>query len=208
MFKIKTLTQLIKVSMVLNRKLILWLAIGLGLLFILTANTGPTLAPLYWIALFAGGILISSSAFKELHETGNRIHYLTLPCSSFSRYLSVWLLTGPLYFIFITSLYGVGVLAHVLSKNFWAFGDPLSVFWTGGQYLIANTLFLLGAVFFKKLPLIKTLFILLLLYIAWVILEGTLKINLSESVQNGLALALGLLAWHGAYFQLKKTELK
>ena len=208
----KPFIQLIKISLVLNRKLILWLLLGFGLLFILTANMGPAESPLYWIALFGGGFWISTHSYRDLRETGAGIHYLTLPCSALMRHLSIWLLTGPIYYIFITSVYGIAVLAHVISKNFWGFGDPRDIFILGGEYLTLNAFCLLGAIVFKKLPALKTFFCLLF---GGMLIMGSIGlighewgIAIMDTEGRSLYGLLSLLAWLLAYWRLKKVELK
>ena len=191
MFNFKTFIHLIKLSLYLNRKLILWLMISFGLLFLF--------APLFSIPLFVGGALISSAAFREVHDPEMSIQYLSLPTSSLTRYLSVWALTGPLYLILISGLYGVSILAHLFAGTFWGFPTPRDLLWTAGEYLIVNAIFLLGSIHFKKLPLLKTLLGLLLV--------GLALVNLPE-LRNIAWIAFGLVAWWGAYHQLQKSELR
>jgi hypothetical protein len=213
MFNLNTLGKLMKVSIYLNRKLIFWLSLSFSLLFIFTTDGGLLSSPLYMIALFVGGCLISSSAFKELQDPSSNILYLTLPTSALMRYISVWLLTGPLYFLLITLLYSIGMIAHFFSNHFWGFNDLFSLIGIAEQYLMVNAFFLCGAVCFKKLPLIKTLLCLLVLGITlaifrnWSLKAGFIFMN-SDIVKDMLWLFLGVLAWLMAFRQLTKTELK
>ena len=210
----KPFIQFSTLTLALNRKLILWFTGGFAFLFILTAFSGPGDSFLYWIGLFFGGAMISSSAFKELHDAGSSISYLTLPCSTLTRLLSTWLLTGPVYYLFITSLYGIGVLCHILFKKFSGFGDPLTVFWVGAEYLMINAFFLLGGIIFKKLPALKTFCCLLLLSatVAGMVLAIENKWNWSplrsEMFEYALCIVFTLSAWMTSYFQLQKVELK
>lgn len=213
MAKRSSFIHFMTLSLYLQRKFILWSAIGFGLIFLLTANVGPNFSPLYHLGLFLGGALISIHAFREIHDKGANIQYLTLPVSAWSRYLVLWLLTGPLYLLFITALYGLGVAVHMLMHNYWGSGDVTALLYTTGQYLVINAIFLLGSVTFKRLPLIKTLLCLLLLGLILAILRGVLgNTGLSSDViligSDMLWGLLGVGAWTFAYQKLKKSELR
>ena len=208
----KPFIQFSKLTLALNRKLILWLAGGLALLFILIAYSGPGDSFFYWIGLFMGGALISSGGFKELHDAGSGISYLTLPCTALTRFLSIWVLTGPVYYLFITSLYGIGILGHILFKKFFGFGDPFTVLWMGAEYLVINAFFLLGGIIFKKLPVLKSACCLLVIssMIGGSILSAQhfwspLEANI---LKYSLCSLLGIITWLASYFQLKRVELK
>lgn len=212
MGNVKAGIQFIKIELFLNRKLILWLSLVFSLLFILTAKTVPQLSPLYDIALFGGGLLMSSVAFKKIHEKNTAMLYMTLPVSTITRYLSLWLLTGPVYLIFITLLYGMGMMISIF-QGFFFFIDMFSFFHICLNYLILNAIFLWGSITFKKLPLIKTLFSLLLLGIILAIIKGIIfqgpwLIFISYQWTQSVWLALGVVAFISAYYQFKKCEIK
>jgi len=212
MGNIKASIQFMKIELFLNRKLILWLSIVFGLLFILTAKTAPQLSPIYHIALFGGGILMSSAAFKKIHEKNTAMLYLTLPVSTITRYLSLWLLTGPIYLIFITFLYGIGMMISIF-QGFFFYIDIFSFSHVCLNYLILNAIFLWGSVMFKKLSLIKTLFSLLLFGIILAIIKGIIfqgpwLVFISYRWAQSVWLALGIVAFISAYYQLKKCEIK
>lgn len=204
--------QLMKIELFLNRKLIMWLTLVFGLLFILTAKTVPQLSPLYQIALFGGGILISSSSFKKIHEKNTAMLYMTLPVSTATRYLSLWLMTGPIYLIFITFLYALGMILSIFQGLFFYF-DIFSFSYVCLNYLILNAIFLWGSVTFKKLSLIKTLFSLLIFGIVLAIIKGIIfqgpwLIFISYRWAQSVWLALGVVAFISAYYQFKKCEIK
>ena len=208
----RTLMALMRTTFYLNRKLILWLAIGFGLLFLFTANTGPAFSPLYGIGLFVGGGLLSIGVFKELHDSGLSVQYLMLPVSAWMRYISAWLLTGPIYLLGLTALYEVAILAHMFGGTFWGFNDPGFILFATWYYLMFNAFLLLGSVYFKKLPLVKTLCCLLVVAIILVVLRNTL-INMGwwyidSWVRDGMWSFLAVVAWIFGYRSLKKVELK
>src|SRR5215510_12382939 len=47
------------------------------------------------------GLVMTSMSFRDMHHPLERYRYLMLPVSNFERYLGRYLLTGPLYVIFM-----------------------------------------------------------------------------------------------------------
>ena len=142
---------------------------GVALIAYLT-NLAPRGGPpeiyvvLYPVILWSGGLLFTSMIFADLHHPLQRFHYLTLPCSNLERFLSRYLLTGPLLvlyvlvtyaaFDFIASIVASGLT--VLSAAPFAPLDPRIVEVTT-QYLQLHALMLLGAIFFRSYALPKSL---------------------------------------------------
>ncbi len=212
MFNISNSMQLIKIELTLNRKLIFWLTIVFGVLFLLTAKIVPQVSALYHIALFVGGVLISSSAFKEIHNKNTAMLYMTLPVSAVERYLSIWLLTGPFYLIFITALYALGMIVSIFQGSFFDV-ELFSFSHMAINYLVFNALFLWGGIYFKTLALIKTIGSLLALglmlaIIKAIIFPGAWILFVSNQFSQLLWLGLGTVAFISAYYQLKNCEIK
>ena len=192
-----------KLTLYSNRKLILWLAIGLIILFIFTANTLPQHSLFFSGAVFIGGALISSAIFRDLHDAGTSIQYLTLPSSQLTKYCVAWLLSGPLYLLFVLVMYGVGVLIHIIDHSYWGAStmdeDMLIII---SQYLTFNAFLLLGSICFKKLPLLKTLLVMLGVFLV------LSTIHLNQLAQSMVWWALAAASLLGGYFALTRTELK
>lgn len=192
-----------KLTFYTHRKLILWLAIGLIILFIFTANTLPQHSLFFSATVFIGGALISSAIFRDLHDEGTAIQYLTLPVSQLTKYLVAWVLTGPLYLLFVLAMYGVGVLIHIIDHSYWGSSSlDLGLLITTDQYLSFNAFLLLGSICFKKLPLIKTLLVMLVVFLA---LTTTPLRHLNQSI---IWWALAVASLMGGYLALTRTELK
>ena len=76
----------------------------LGLTVLLHATlteAGTTAQPsisivVFGIYLLGGGLLLTSLAFHDMHHPLEGQRYLMLPCSNLERFLSRYLLTGPL----------------------------------------------------------------------------------------------------------------
>jgi hypothetical protein len=84
---------------------------GLGLIAYLT-NVDPgspqkpeLYAVLFPIVLIGGGLIFTSTIFADLHHPLQRFQYLTLPCSNLERFVSRYLLSAPLYFLYVLIVY-------------------------------------------------------------------------------------------------------
>ena len=122
----------------------------------------PNLAPTYITIMFIGGYIFTSNIFSELHDVRKATHYLTVPASTTERLLSAWLLTAILFpilsMLIITLIILIANLLMNLTLNFEPFQQ---VFYNGGfsifrSYLITQSIFLLGAVYFRKNNFLKT----------------------------------------------------
>src|SRR5688572_7721339 len=86
---------------------------GSGLVAYLTnvdpqAAVRPTLyEALFPTALLGGGLIFASTIFADLHHPLRRFHYLTLPCSNLERFLSRYLLTGPIFYLYVLAAYAI-----------------------------------------------------------------------------------------------------
>ena len=109
--------------------------------------------------MFTLGLWATSKIFKNLHNKSSNLAFLTLPVSSFEKWLSAWLLTGPLLALGFISLYFILVVVLSLSLGHLEFID---LFLTRGilkmiiQYLYLQPLFLIGAIYFRKNQFAKT----------------------------------------------------
>ena len=121
--------------------------------------------------LFIGGLIVSSLAFREAHRRGAGIFYIAIPASTFEKLASKLLVTSLGYalgtVIFITAL---SALTEAILWLIFGFGlgffNPMTmiVLYCLIGYLIAQSVFLLGSVWFKKAAFVKT--------VLWIILFG------------------------------------
>ncbi len=61
----------------------------------------------YASTLLMGGFILSSLAFHDLGNTLRRYHYLTLPASTFEKFIGMWLLTSVGWILLYTLTYTV-----------------------------------------------------------------------------------------------------
>ena len=123
----------------------------------------PALTPSYLSIMFLGGYIFTSSIFNELHYPQKAVHFLTLPVSTTERLLAAWIITGILFPIFSLILIALIVFIANLIMNLTLDLTPFNhVFSNGGSgvfrsYLITQSVFLLGAAYFRKYNFLKTL---------------------------------------------------
>ncbi|MFI5367916.1 MAG: hypothetical protein ACHQ1F_02770 [Spirochaetia bacterium] len=118
--------------------------------------------PFYVGLLFLGGFLFSSGAFKEMHQQGSGPFYLTLPGTTLEKLLSKLLVTSLGYaaavLLFMT---GASAVSELLNRAVFGAGhtwfNPLSQvnLKSAAVYLVLQSLFLLGSVWFRKVVFLK-----------------------------------------------------
>ncbi len=144
--------------------------------------------------MLIGGFIVSSFAFNDLSNPLKRLHYLTLPATTFEKTLSMWLLTcitwiiiftlSYIAFSFITNAIGSAIFSKV---TFYAF-DPLSSKAINGIkfYIVLQSVFLAAAVHFRGYVFIKTLFTILVFAIVCGIVFYFLMADLFSSNMDTL----------------------
>ncbi|MCF6406583.1 hypothetical protein L3C95_27040 [Chitinophaga filiformis] len=127
------------------------------------------LIPMYFMGLFTTGLIFTSLSFSELSNKQQGIDYLLFPASQLEKYLSTLLVTTigflVLYHIaFYLAYLGIdAILArntgqHMKNDLGQAFADDHLVYFYYA-WLFAQAVMLLGAVYFQKYSLIKTVFL-------------------------------------------------
>jgi hypothetical protein len=143
----------------------------------------------YIVFLILGGIIFSSLAFNDLGSPLKRYTYLTLPASTFEKFLSMWLLTTIGWIVvfticFISYTFFANTIGSLFFKSVTFIGfSPLSkVSIIGIKYYIAiQGVFLLGAANFKGFAFLKTLFTILLIGVVGGIIFYIFMIDIANS---------------------------
>jgi len=158
---------------------------GLGAIFsiLFIVNAASIISAKFWnfnlvfypLTLFIGGFIFTSLSFNELYQEQSRTFYLTIPASTLEKFISKMLITSVgyvivsliLYFLFSLIVFSLTTLFFRLAHTI--FNPFHQTNWLCIRiYLITQSIFLFGAVYFKKNSLIKTIlsiFIILILYI-------------------------------------------
>jgi hypothetical protein len=122
----------------------------------------PNLTPTYLTIMFIGGYIFTSNIFNELHDTRKAFHYLTIPVSTTERLLAAWVLTAIIFPFVSILLISLIILAANLIMNLTLNFEPFQQVFSNGNigglraYLITQSIFLLGAAYFRKNNFLKT----------------------------------------------------
>ena len=189
-FSIQRLFLLMKRHSVMNAKT--WL-IGLGaisgLLIVISVIQSysmgiyqfSSLVSLGTIFVFIAGFILTSATYNELHTPARAQFYLILPANTFEKLLSKWLLSSILFvlaaFVLLSGVLGVTtLLSSWLFKTDTVFFNPFTNdnIETMGQYIVVQSVFFLGALFFRKNNFIKTLLSIFVVLFGLSILMGFL----------------------------------
>ncbi len=117
----------------------------------------------YGFYLLVGGFILTSLSFTEMNRPDGKLFYLTLPASSLEKFISRWLITGLGFAILFTLGYWLTtIIAKALGLGIFDFNigefNPFTAYnlLFFQIYLAAQTIFLLGAVYFRKFAIFKT----------------------------------------------------
>lgn len=120
---------------------------------------------LYAMVFMLAGFILTSQVFAELHSPHRSYAYLTLPVSTFEKLLASWILSALVYTIaFWVVVFLMYALSCQIAGGTYAPTNLFTAsFWnTVGGFLVMQTVFLLGACYFRKNNFLKTLFSLFL----------------------------------------------
>jgi hypothetical protein len=153
--------------------------IVLSFLSMLGRAGGDFYTPFFVGLLFLGGFLFSSGAFKEMHQQGSGPFYLTLPGTTLEKLLSKLLVTSAGYAAAVL-LYmaGASALSELLNRAVFAAGhawfNPFSPanLKSAAVYLVLQSLFLLGSVWFRKVVFLKIILAEAIVVIGLLIFSG------------------------------------
>jgi hypothetical protein len=117
----------------------------------------------FGLMLGLGGLLFTSSSFNDMHHPLERYHFLMLPVSNFERFLSRYVLTGPLLLLYVVVAFTImdWTANHFAS---WAKEASVPLFSPFAPvpalmmkiYLLLHTVMLTGAICFRSYAWIKT----------------------------------------------------
>ncbi len=143
---------------------------------------------LYQNLLFLGGFIVTSLAFREVWQAGGGIFYLTIPGSLFEKLASKLLVTAVGYGVGVTIFYAAAAalaegVSYLIAGTGLGFFNPvdLGVLRLIVIYIVTQSLFLLGSIWFRKGAFIRTALWLVLFGIALAVIAGvTARIVLAD----------------------------
>lgn len=231
-FDLERFGLLIKHDFVINKNIIFTTAVTLAIVLFLYAlifgNYSDNFHPAaYVLLLFIGGFWVSSLAFKDLHDKQKSYIFLTLPCSNFEKFFSKLLLTSAGYILAtLLGFYLLSLLAAAVGLLLLKHGQPLfnpfhdDILLYIRDYIILQSVFLLGSIYFNGHAMTKTILSLACLALAFVLFTflivvlflgpfGLLSlwhvfIGIFSSV---FWLLLAPCCWFIAYIRLREVEV-
>ena len=196
-----------------SRSSFIVLAATLGFLFIVSAldaglgrNDPGFHAGVFHAILMIGGFLFVSGLFREVHRKETNQTYLMLPASSLEKVLSRLILATigwglfTLVWFSLFSLASEGLNMLFFGRSHRLFNPFTTKVWlTLSHFSVLQSVFLLGAIIFRKLHFFKTVLSLAILTIAFslfgallvrIIFADYFNASLMFGGESGLSLAL------------------
>ncbi len=180
-FNLKRFLLLIRNDIYLNMRAILITSVIVAAGLVLSSRLGIKFSfidsvmlfykDIYFLVLPIGGLIINNKIFKSMHDEVKGPGWLTLPASMFEKYASrislstILFAAGTMALFFLTSLISKGLYlmfsasSHALFNPF----DKTICFGTAAYFGLFS-IFMLGSIYFKKIPFIKTILCLVILY--------------------------------------------
>ena len=129
----------------------------------LQGRNGEFYTAIFAQLLFIGGYIVSSLAFKELHQPGRSYFYCTLPGSLVEKFSSKLLVTslgyalGTLIFCTIVGAASEGINRLIFGRGHYFFNPlDMNILLMIAVYLVTQSVFLTGSVYFRKVAFLKT----------------------------------------------------
>ncbi len=142
-----------------------------AIIYLISAVTAYSYSPsdklytsLFTKFLFAGGLIASSMIFKEMHMKETAQNYLLLPASNFEKFFAR-LLISTVGFAAL-SIFGLSLISYlcegintlILNRHNQIFNPFTKDIWMiTAHYFVVQSLFFLGAVYFRNYNFIKTI---------------------------------------------------
>ena len=195
-------------------------------------------AGLFPLSLVVGGVLFTSSLFTDLHDKPRAHAYLTLPISTLERWLVRLLLSTlgvaavAMAGYFLVALLGAGVSELIWGRSHGVFVPGAEAWRAVLAYLVASSLYLFGAVYFRRWHAFKVVLTtsgllvaltLLAAGVAWLLFPAVfaaldrdvhltaISPRLTEAVELGAKIffwaVMGPLFWFLTYLRLRAAEV-
>ena len=171
--------HLLKRAFVLNRQqwligllasagivMVIWVVPTLFIVSETGANRTEFLLPFAFMIFTLWGLLVTSDIFQELNTPSTAFQSLTLPATSTEKFVASWFLTVPIFlFVTIAAILLITLLSSLIILIFNGGFTDFNIYNPfdratcdfAANYLFFNSLFLLGAIFFRKNNFLKTI---------------------------------------------------
>ena len=138
----------------------------------------------YLAILFSGGFVVTDRIFRELHHKERGSAWLVLPASMFEKFSSrlflstIGYIVGTVIFWFLFSVVSEG-LNWIIFRQTNSLFNPFDrgILWAMALYIVLQSPLLVGAIYFKRLTIGKTILI-LVIFLLLVLLVTLLAIKI------------------------------
>ena len=142
----------------------------LTVFFGLTGSNQIVMNGWFFPILLFSGIFVAKKVFKELNDKDKCISWMMIPGSSLEKFLSRLLYVLVIYFILFSFVYSLGVNAgRILTSTLFNYNFRLflpfnnyDIAFGYGTYITITSVFFTGGLYFKKSPVVKTIFFILI----------------------------------------------
>jgi len=179
---------LIRNSLFLGRSLILLFSAAMGgmvifLSILVVKYRGPLelFSIFYSVTLYIGGFILTVNIFEGLHHEARGAAWLCLPASTLEKFTSGLVITSIMYTIGIMMLFFlISLISEGIIRNIWGPGHGLGLFNPLSKKILFNTLiyiilqsvFLLGEVYFKNHAVFWTILNLVIYFFIFYMIAG------------------------------------
>lgn len=153
-----------------------------------------------------GGLILTSMIFNEVHSPTKAFQFLTLPSTTSEKLFAAWFTGSVIYTVVsMAAIFALSVLVEVIKGVNLGVWTPFNIFnpFTADVistilgFFFYQSIFLLGAVYFKKNNFIKTLLVIIIFVLGalFVLNIGLLIFGLSQNQEFFLNIQLDAQRW-------------
>lgn len=157
-----------------------------------------------------GGLILTSMIFNEIHSPTKAFQFLTLPSKTSEKLFAAWFTGSVVYtLVSMAAIVVLSLLAEVIKGVNTGLWTPFNVFnpFTADVlstilgFFFYQSIFLLGAVYFKKNNFIKTLLVVIVFVLGtlFVLNIGLLIFGLSQNQEIFFNIQLDAQRWFGVF---------
>jgi hypothetical protein len=185
-----------------------WLLIGINLFSPAeSAGPGQMVNPTAMIsgpAMFfylIGGLVLTSYIFYEIHTPVRAYQLFTLPASTLEKFMAAWFVSSVLYTIGVmVSIFLLSLMTETIAAfrfENWSLFTLFNPFQTEqmesiGNYFFYQSIFLLGAVYFRKNNFLKTVLVIITFFIGMFFIVAVLGLFLTFFVADQVSIDMDL----------------
>lgn len=153
-----------------------------------------------------GGLILTSMIFNEVHSPTKAFQFLTLPSTTSEKLFAAWFTGSVIYTVVsMIAIFSLSILVEVIKGVNTGVWSPFNIFnpftldviSTILSFLFYQSIFLLGAVYFKSNNFIKTLLVVIVfvLGLLFIFNIGFLIFGLSQNQELFINVQLGAQRW-------------